>query len=104
MIMSSKPIVVGTDGSEQALFAVEWAALEAVRRRLPLRIVSVPVMPSRMRAAHASPATVAHYLRETPARPLDAAARRAKDLVPENTAETSLLSGAPAVVLIEAAA
>jgi nucleotide-binding universal stress UspA family protein len=39
--MSSKPIVVGTDGSEQALFAVEWAALEAARRRLPLRIVSV---------------------------------------------------------------
>jgi nucleotide-binding universal stress UspA family protein len=28
MIMSSKPIVVGADGSEQALYAVEWAALE----------------------------------------------------------------------------
>ena len=24
--MSSKPIVVGTDGSEEALYAVEWAA------------------------------------------------------------------------------
>jgi nucleotide-binding universal stress UspA family protein len=31
--MSGRPIVVGTDGSEQALTAVEWAVLEAARRR-----------------------------------------------------------------------
>jgi len=102
--MSSKPIVVGTDGSEQALFAVEWAALEAARRQLPLRIVSVPVMPSRMREPNASPATVAHYLRENAREALDAADRRVKELVPEHAAETELLSGAPAVALIEAAA
>jgi nucleotide-binding universal stress UspA family protein len=104
MIMSSKPIVVGTDGSEQALYAVEWATLEAVRRRLPLRIVSVTVMPSRMRAPNASAATVAHYLREYARQALDAAARRAGELVPEHTAETELLDGAPAAALLEAAA
>ena len=102
--MSSKPIVVGTDGSKEALFAVEWAALEAVRRRLPLRIVSVPVMPSRMRAPNASPATVAHYLRENARQALDAATRRAKELVPEHTPETALLDGPPAVALLKAAA
>lgn len=32
-------IVVGVDGSESALTAVRWAAREAVRRRLPLRLV-----------------------------------------------------------------
>jgi nucleotide-binding universal stress UspA family protein len=35
------PIVAGTDGSEQSLAAVQWAAIEAVRRRVPLCIVHV---------------------------------------------------------------
>ncbi|WP_066948167.1 universal stress protein [Microtetraspora fusca] len=39
----SKPIVVGVDGSAQALRAVDWAAAEAGRRRLPLRIVHIAV-------------------------------------------------------------
>ncbi len=33
------PVVVGVDGSPSALRAVRWAAEEAVRRRLPLRLV-----------------------------------------------------------------
>ncbi|MFD8592681.1 universal stress protein [Streptomyces sp. NPDC059637] len=33
------PLVVGTDGSEFSLQAVDWAADEAARRRVPLRIV-----------------------------------------------------------------
>lgn len=40
--MSGSGIVVGTDGSEESLRAVEWAAQEARRRGVPLRIVSVP--------------------------------------------------------------
>ena len=36
-----KPIVVGVDGSRQALHAVDWAAAEAGRRRVPLRIVHI---------------------------------------------------------------
>lgn len=35
----STPIIVGTDGSEPATRAVAWAADEAVRRDLPLKIV-----------------------------------------------------------------
>lgn len=34
-----REIIVGTDGSDQSLRAVEWAAEEAERRALPLRIV-----------------------------------------------------------------
>ncbi|MFC7110417.1 universal stress protein [Nonomuraea rubra] len=33
------PVIVGVDDSEASLRAVEWAAGEAVRRRLPLEIV-----------------------------------------------------------------
>ncbi|MFF3667159.1 universal stress protein [Microtetraspora malaysiensis] len=39
----AKPIAVGVDGSAQALRAVDWAAAEAGRRRLPLRIVHIAV-------------------------------------------------------------
>jgi nucleotide-binding universal stress UspA family protein len=35
------PIVAGTDGSEESLAAVQWAAVEAVRRSVPLSIVHV---------------------------------------------------------------
>ena len=47
--MTTKPIVVGTDGSVQALRAVEWAAKEAALRGAPLRIVSATGMLPRMR-------------------------------------------------------
>ncbi|MEV0895432.1 universal stress protein [Actinoplanes sp. NPDC049802] len=39
--MLTPAVVVGTDGTEPATAAVRWAALEAGRRRLPLRIVYV---------------------------------------------------------------
>ena len=52
--MAAKPVVVGVDGSEESLYAVEWAALEARRHRTPLRIVSAAGMPP-MRAYDASP-------------------------------------------------
>ncbi|MBC6445816.1 universal stress protein [Actinokineospora xionganensis] len=40
-----QPIVVGVDGSDSALRATQWAAAEALRRKLPLRIVHVCVLP-----------------------------------------------------------
>src|SRR5258708_5272248 len=38
--MAAKPIVAGTDGSEESLRAVDWAAREAALRGVPLRIVA----------------------------------------------------------------
>jgi nucleotide-binding universal stress UspA family protein len=35
-----RPVVVGVDGSEPARRAVRWAAQEAARRRVPLRVVT----------------------------------------------------------------
>ena len=63
--MRTKPIVVGTDGSAQALRTVEWAAREAVLRSAPLRIVSAAEMLPRMnvpangQASEPSPVTSA---------------------------------------------
>jgi nucleotide-binding universal stress UspA family protein len=39
-------IVAGVDGSECALTAVRWAAAEAARRRLPLRLVAAHMWPA----------------------------------------------------------
>jgi nucleotide-binding universal stress UspA family protein len=38
--MTTKPVVVAVDGSEESLRAAEWAALEARRQSRPLRIVA----------------------------------------------------------------
>ena len=34
-----RPVVVGLDGSRESLAAADWAAREALRRGLPLRLV-----------------------------------------------------------------
>jgi nucleotide-binding universal stress UspA family protein len=46
--MASKPIVAGTDGSEESLRAVDWAAREAALRGAPLRIVGAAELLPRM--------------------------------------------------------
>ena len=46
--MTTRPVVVGVDGSEESLRAVEWAAREAHRHGAPLRLVSAPAVPPRM--------------------------------------------------------
>ncbi|CCH31095.1 universal stress protein [Actinosynnema sp. NPDC047251] len=43
----SDPIVVGVDGSASALSAVKWAAAEAARHRLPLKLVHAYLVPGR---------------------------------------------------------
>ena len=41
-----RPVVAGVDGSESALAAVGWAAAEAARRRLPLRLLAAHTWPA----------------------------------------------------------
>ncbi len=101
--MASMPIVVGADGSEQSSRAVEWAAREAVRRKAPLRIVSVSVMPSRMRPQDATPATVADILHKISARTLAAALARAREVAPGLLVDADLVTGAPAPALTASA-
>src|ERR1700750_668577 len=45
--MAAKPIVAGTDGSDESLRAVDWAAREAALRDAPLRIVGAAPGPAR---------------------------------------------------------
>ncbi len=93
--MAAKPVVVGVDGSEGSLRAVEWAALEAERRKAPLRIVSVQAMPPRMHSDEGPVPTVADELHEFSTRSLDAAVTRSEEVAPGLAIETGLLSGAP---------
>ncbi len=95
--MATKPVIVGVDGSEESLRAVEWAALEARRHGSPLRIVSAPAELPRLRAYQASPGEIAAALRGIAARSLDTAITRSEEVSPGLHIETGLLSGPSAV-------
>ncbi len=99
--MATKPVVVGVDGSEESLQAVEWAALEAKRHSSPLRIVSAPALVPRMHAYNASPVTIANALRGISARALEAAIIRCEEVAPGLPVATGLLSGPPALAVAE---
>ena len=77
--MSAKPIVAATDGSEESLRAVDWAAREAALRGAPLRIVSAAALLPRMIGGHAMSGydTVADTIREHRDQALAAATERA---------------------------
>jgi nucleotide-binding universal stress UspA family protein len=95
--MTTKPIVVGTDGSAQAERAVEWATREAVLRGAPLRIVSAAEMPPRMSAPPgAGVETVATHLIADRDRALAAAAGAAAAAAPEVLIDTDAVDGPPA--------
>lgn len=103
--MEVKPIVAGTDGSEESLRAVEWAAAEAVLRKVPLRIVSVPALLPRMRADEAGRETVTGIITQAARDALAMAAQRATEFEPGLAVDTGLLaSGPPAQVLLGQAA
>ncbi|GAA2899157.1 universal stress protein [Streptosporangium fragile] len=88
----SLPIVVGTDGSPDADRAVKWAADDAFRRRLPLRIVHVvehgPYDTPRF-AAPDWPRTLVRYGREV----LLAAERLVRARQPSIDVSTELIEG-----------
>jgi nucleotide-binding universal stress UspA family protein len=96
--MATYPVVVGVDGSEESLLAAEWAALEAKRHGLSLRIVSAPVMPPRMQAYLLTPA-VASTQRHAAMRALGTAVARAEEVAPDLKITADLLAGPPALAV-----
>lgn len=100
--MAAKPVVVGVDGSEGALRAVEWAARAAERRKSPLRIVSAPATRPRMHVGHEPIQTVADELREFSLRALGAAVARSEEVAPGLLIDTDLLSGPLARAIADA--
>ena len=104
--MAAKPIVAGTDGSEESLRAVDWAAREATLRGAPLRIVSAATLLPRMvpRAGSAEYDDVTDVLVKDRDRALAAAAERAAKMAPGLLIDTDQLTGAPAEAVTESGA
>src|SRR6266571_4942775 len=95
--MASKPIVAGTDGSEESLRAVGWAAREAALRGAPLRIVGtaelLPRMSPRAGASGSTYDTVTDVLDKDRDRALAAAAERAAKTAAGVLIDTDELTG-----------
>jgi nucleotide-binding universal stress UspA family protein len=105
--MSAKPIVAATDGSEESLRAVDWAAREAVLRGAPLRIVSAATLLPRMvdseaHSDHSEYQTVTDAIRKDSDVALTTAAARAAKAAPDLLIDTDHLDGAPAEAVTEA--
>ena len=100
--MAIKPIVVGTDGSEPSLRAVDWATREAVLRDVPLRIISVCALKQRTDWL-TPPDPRSGTIREAAERALRDAGDRANVTAHGLTIDTSLIVGQPAPVLVDKA-
>ncbi len=104
--MAAKPIVAATDGSEESLRAVDWAAREAVLRGAPLRIVSAAALLPHMTGGHdvSGYDTVADEITEHRDAGLATAAERAAKAAPGLLIDTDHLEGAPAQAVTDAGA
>ena len=102
--MSAKPIVAASDGSEESLRAVDWAAREAVLRGAPLRIVSAPGLLPRMAGSqgHSAYETVSDVIRDEGDYALTAATARAAKAAPDLLIDADHLTGGPAEAVTEA--
>ena len=102
--MAAKPVVVGVDGSEESLRAVEWAALEARRQSAPLRIVSAPALVAPDARLQRLSGEIACALRGIAAQALDAAITRSEEVAAGLPSTTGLLSGPPPLAVAESGA
>jgi nucleotide-binding universal stress UspA family protein len=104
--MSAKPIVAATDGSEESLRAVDWAAREAVLRGAPLRIVSAAAQVHRLRGGHEMSGggddPVAATVRQYRDQALVTATERAAQTAPGLLIDADKLDGLPGEAVTEA--
>jgi nucleotide-binding universal stress UspA family protein len=94
------PIVVGVDGSPSALQAVRWAAEEAVRRGLPLRLVTVYSTPIGLPGGIVEPAVVEQALQEQGKRWLHEAQGIAHEVSSELGNDLALMAAAVVPALV----
>jgi nucleotide-binding universal stress UspA family protein len=81
--------------------AAEWAAREAVRRKVPLRIVSAPAPLPQLPSQYVPKVAALNALRGMAARNLGRALERVGEVAQGLSVETSLLSGPPAVAVTD---
>jgi nucleotide-binding universal stress UspA family protein len=96
------PVLVGIDGSEQALTAVRVAAVEARHRDVPLRIVHAFIWP----VLHVGVGPVSEDLPDTGLRHhaeslLEEAAAEARAVAPQVPVTTTLIDGAAVPALLD---
>jgi len=96
-----KPVVVGVDGSPSSDLATAWAADEATRRRVPLRVVHAFIWPLMHLHLGPGPDAPAHAgLRAEAVRILDDAKSLARSRHPELDVQTVLVTGMIVPVLL----
>lgn len=98
------PVVVGLDGSDGALVALDWATDAAARHVLPLRIVhawSIPLPPVPMGPAVSGPSDDA--LRDAAQALLDEAVAHVKGRAPDVDVTGTLHASPPATALLHEA-
>jgi nucleotide-binding universal stress UspA family protein len=96
----TRPITAGVDGSEEGLAALAWAAREAVRRGLALRVVQAWRYEPLEAIDAGDPDTQARWVREG----LVETARSVTERHPGLEVTTDVLKGGPAEALVAAAA
>lgn len=96
--MTGRPVVAGTDGSEESLLAVEWAGREAALHGQPLRLVSA-LAPLPWMAPGGSGGEAIDVARKRLERALSTAADRAASVAPGLKIDAEVVSGPPARAL-----
>jgi nucleotide-binding universal stress UspA family protein len=95
-----KMILVGTDGSDSGTCAVRWAAEEASRRRLPLRILHAVAPWLYETPVDKRFASVRDWLLSQGGQVLDDAVTTARERDPDLTVEGAVVPGPPARTLL----
>jgi nucleotide-binding universal stress UspA family protein len=100
--MRYQDVVVGVDGSESGWAAVRWAAAEAVRRNVPLRVLAV-YHDARLHAArYGEPDDVARLARDHFDQVVNDAVAEARSVEPGVDVTGSVTVGDPAAELVAA--
>jgi nucleotide-binding universal stress UspA family protein len=101
-VQESKQIVVGFDGSQEAVLAVRWAAEQAALRKCPLHLVHCSLWP--LLADAAVPGTVGNRREPSAQATLEEGTAHAKQAAPGVEIQSTLLYGWPVVHLPEISA
>jgi nucleotide-binding universal stress UspA family protein len=101
-IQTTRPVVVGTDGSPEANAAVELGAWESDRRGVPLRLVHgyAVSMPYASMAIGLYPSDIGYPIEQGRAM-LTEAVERVHAVYPRLTVDTAIATGSPAGALVE---
>jgi nucleotide-binding universal stress UspA family protein len=99
-----QPILVGIDGSAQSMVAVSWAAQEASRRTLALRLVHAYAVPLMGVPAYGIPPELTEGLRLAGQEALAGALAEITEAHPELEVSTELVNADPRPALVEASA